>query len=100
MSDKYMKLHVLGFGLAFAIVGAIFTFILGLAAMHGYRAAYIALIGSVYKGYSATFAGSLLGAIWAFIESFIVGVIIAALYNCFTCGKWCKACQKKDEQKI
>ncbi|HVV69880.1 MAG TPA: bacteriophage holin [Gammaproteobacteria bacterium] len=92
MYAKYTKLHVLAFGFAFGILGAISMFIVGLFAMRGYGVGYVTMLSSLYIGYSATFLGSILGAIWGFLDCFIFGVILAALYNCFLgkCGT-CKA---------
>jgi hypothetical protein len=41
----------------------------------------ITLIGKIYRGYSISFAGSLIGFIWAFIDGMIGGALFAWLYN-------------------
>lgn len=38
-------------------------------------------IGHVYRGYTLTFAGSLIGAAWAFFDGLIGGAIFAWLYD-------------------
>ncbi len=81
----YLKLHVLSFGFAFGIIGAIWMFILGLFSMKGYGVAYVALLSSVYPGFSPSFLGSVLGAFWGFIGSFVFAVLVSALYNGFVC---------------
>lgn len=39
------------------------------------------LIGAVYRGYSLTFVGSLIGLVWGLVDGFIGGVVFAWLYN-------------------
>ena len=41
------------------------------------------VIASVYRGYSLSAAGSLIGLIWAFVDGLIGGALIAWLYNRF-----------------
>ena len=38
-------------------------------------------LGHVYRGYSLTIAGSLIGGIWAFFDGLIGGAIFAWLYD-------------------
>jgi hypothetical protein len=40
------------------------------------------LIGRLYRGYSITPVGSLVGFVWAFIDALIGGALFAWLYNC------------------
>ncbi len=98
MYGKYMKLHVVAFGLAWGILTAIFVFIFGVFAMGGYGASYVQLMGSVYYGYSASFMGALIGAIWGFVYGFIMGAIFSSLYNCIACGCGkCGKCEKGEK---
>ena len=41
----------------------------------------VTLIGKVYRGYSISLVGSLIGFVWAFIDGIIGGAIFAWLYN-------------------
>lgn len=41
----------------------------------------VTLIGKVYRGYNISFAGSLIGFVWAFVDGIIGGAIFAWLYN-------------------
>jgi hypothetical protein len=41
----------------------------------------ITIIGRVYRGYSISIAGSVIGFVWAFIDGIIGGAIFAWLYN-------------------
>ncbi len=92
MYANYTKLHVLAFGFAFGILGAFSTFIMGLFAMRGYGVAYVAMVSSLYIGFAPTFLGSVLGAIWGFFDLFVFGILLAALYNCFSCKGMCRKC--------
>jgi hypothetical protein len=76
--------------LAIGITAAIFTFIAGIfAAWFGYGVEIVELYGTIHIGYGPTFLGSIIGAIWVFIETFIFVVIAGWLYCAFA-GK----CQK------
>ena len=41
----------------------------------------VALLGKVYIGFNSTLLGSLIGAIWGFLDGAITGMLIAWLYN-------------------
>jgi len=41
----------------------------------------ITLLGHVYRGYSISPAGSLIGLVWAFFDGLVGGAIFAWLYN-------------------
>jgi hypothetical protein len=38
-------------------------------------------LGHVYRGYNLTFAGSLIGAVWAFLDGLVGGAVFAWLYD-------------------
>jgi len=64
-----------------------------LAWLTGWGAAWVNLLGSVYIGYQANWWGPIVGAVWAFVDAFITGAIIAFVYNsCMACCK--KSCDK------
>ena len=76
------KLDVKACGLALGILWGAGLLILGLLAMCGnYGAGFVNGLGSVYIGYKATLLGSIIGAIWGFVDAGIGGVIFAWLYN-------------------
>ncbi|WP_246225989.1 bacteriophage holin [Chelativorans xinjiangense] len=75
------KLQPVALGIAFGILGAVYIFILGITAMFGWGTAMIEPITSFYIGYGASIGGAIIGAIWAFVDSFIAGAVIAWLYN-------------------
>ncbi|NQU18563.1 bacteriophage holin [bacterium] len=78
------KLNVKAFGLAVGIVWGVGMFVLGIIAMaFGWGDRFIEILSSLYIGYKATFLGSIVGAIWGFIDAGIGGIIVAWLYNKF-----------------
>ena len=75
------KLQPTALGVALGVLGAACIFILGIGAMYGWGAAMIDPIASFYVGYAASIGGAIIGAVWAFVDCFIAGVVIAWLYN-------------------
>jgi hypothetical protein len=81
-NQHHASLGVISFGLAVGITSAIFVFLLGLmAALFGWGTAIAATLSSLYIGFGPTFVGSLAGAVWAFVDGFIFGLLIAFFYN-------------------
>lgn len=80
----HMSLGVISLGLALGVTSAIFVFILGVvAAAFGWGIQLAAALSSLYIGYGPTFVGAIAGAVWAFVDGLIAGVLIAWLYNRF-----------------
>ncbi len=77
-----MKLNVLALGLAFGLIWGLGLFILTwwIILFDG-QTGETTIIGLVYRGYSITAVGSVIGLIWAFFDGAIGGVIFAWLYN-------------------
>jgi hypothetical protein len=77
-----MKLDVKAFAWTCAIVWGLGLPILTwwIMAFDGASAAPTWL-GHIYRGYSLTYAGSLIGAVWAFFDGLIGGAIFAWLYD-------------------
>jgi len=77
-------LGVVSLGLAFGITWALGMFLLGIAAaLFDWGVPVVAVLSSVYIGYSPSFVGSIAGAVWGFVDGFIGGVLMAWLYNKF-----------------
>lgn len=77
-----MKLNVYNLGLAIGIATGLGVLILGIAGwLFGVWTTAIDLTATFYKGYTPTLGGSIIGAIWGFIDGFIGGVVIAWIYN-------------------
>jgi len=80
----YNKLNPKAFGLACGFIFALYMLILGLAAAWlGWGTNLVGAIGTLYIGYGATFFGSIIGALWAFVDGLVAGLIFAWLYNLF-----------------
>ncbi len=77
-------LNILSLGLTLGVVLAIYVFFLGIVAwLLGWGTQLVELTSLLYIGYAPTFWGSIIGAVWGFIDGFIGGAIIAWLYNKF-----------------
>lgn len=86
-----MKLNVK----AFALTAALFWG-LGLFALTWWVYAFdgpiqdAGMIAKLYRGYSITPLGSVIGFVWAFFDALIGGAVFAWLYNLMaSCGKCC-----------
>jgi hypothetical protein len=77
-----LKLDVAAFGLACGIVWGLGLFCLTwwIIAFEG-ATGDPTLIGRIYRGYSVSPAGSLIGLLWAFPDGLAGGAILAWLYN-------------------
>jgi hypothetical protein len=79
-----MTLGVVSFGLAVGLTWAVFVFVLGLvAALLGWGVVIAGALSSLYVGYGPTLIGSIAGAVWAFVNGLVAGVLIAWFYNRF-----------------
>lgn len=74
-----LSVHALGVGIG--AMWAISVFACGITAMFGWGTALVDTLSSLYIGYAATLIGAVIGAIWAFVDGYIGGVIIAWVYN-------------------
>ncbi len=75
------KFQPLALGMAIGILWAVSVFLLGLFAMFGWGGALVETLGSLYLGYGASIVGAIIGVIWAFVDGFVAGVVIAWIYN-------------------
>ncbi len=77
-----MKLNIKAFGLACGLVWGLGLFFLTwwIIAFEG-TTGDVTFIGRLYRGYSITPIGSLIGLAWAFADGLIGGLIFAWLYN-------------------
>ncbi len=79
------KLRVCCFGLALGVTWAVVVFFLGImGSQFGYGIGLVNVLSSIYLGYTTTVLGSIIGAVWAFFDALIGGVIVAWLYNVFS----------------
>ena len=77
-----MKLNVKSFSLTTALVWGfgLFLFTWWVIAFDGITGDPT-LIGRLYRGYSISPMGSIIGLVWAFVDGLIGGAIFAWLYN-------------------
>ncbi len=79
-----MKLQAKAFALSLGIVwGLIIFLVTNWSLLRGSKGEHLSLLKNFFLGYSFSFVGSLIGLIWGFIAMFIVGWVIASLYNKF-----------------
>lgn len=76
-----MKLNVLSTGLALGIVWAIGILLTGWFSTMGWGNMFVETMSSAYIGYSSSFFGGIIGAIWAFVDAGIGGLLFAFFYN-------------------
>ena len=78
----HATLGVISFGLAVGLTLSISVFFLGvMSALFEWGVPVAAVFSSLYIGFSPTLVGSIAGAVWAFVNGFIVGLLIAWIYN-------------------
>ena len=89
-----MKLNVKAFGLACGLVWGLGLFLLTwwILAFEG-NSAGPTFIGRIYRGYTITPVGSMVGLVWGFLDGWIGGLIFAWVYNLLVdwCGKNAKS---------
>ncbi len=83
MLFAFAPLHKFAFGIATGVAGAILMVLLTLAAMFlpGGREFPLGLLGQYFQGYSVTWPGVLIGAVWGFVVSFVAGWFAAFCRN-------------------
>lgn len=75
------KCQPLALGVAIGVLWAVYVFSAAIMAMFGWGVALVNVLASFYIGYAASIAGAAIGAIWAFVDGFVAGVVIAWIYN-------------------
>ena len=81
-----MKLNVKAFALTCALVWGLGLFLLTwwIIAFEG-ATGEVTLIGRLYRGYSISPVGSIIGLLWASIDGLIGGALFAWIYNFISC---------------
>ena len=79
------KIDAKSFALALGILWAAGVFFMGLTAIVcAWAKPFVDVLSVMYVGYAASIIGSLIGAIWGFLDAFIGGYILIWLYNKFS----------------
>ncbi len=93
------KLSPLALGLSLGVIWGASVLLMGLLAHYfAYGTAFVSAMGVVYIGYEPSIAGSLIGALFGFIDALVAGILIAWLYNIFACccKKKCGTCDTEE----
>ncbi|PIP86733.1 hypothetical protein COV42_00695 [Candidatus Campbellbacteria bacterium CG11_big_fil_rev_8_21_14_0_20_44_21] len=77
------RINVKAFGLSLGIVSAVVVFLLGFLSSFGYAGELVTFLEGIYPGFEPTLPGSFIGALWAFVGAFVIGISFASLYNKF-----------------
>ena len=75
------KFQPIALGIAIGVLWAIYVSCLGIVAMFGWGVAMVNVLASLYIGYGASVVGAIIGAVWAFVDGFFAGIVIAWVYN-------------------
>ena len=79
-----MKLDVRAFAIACSLIwGFGLFFLTWWIIMFDGATGEVTLIGRLYRGYSISPTGSVIGLLWALLDGFVGGAIFAWLYNRF-----------------
>jgi len=83
-----MKLSIKGLALASGILWGLGLFVgtWWIILLDG-ASGQTTFIGMIYRGYSITPLGSVIGLVWGFFDGLIGGAVFAWLYNLFAKGK-------------
>jgi len=69
-------------GIAVGSVAAVYFFLIGISAAYlGWGGEIVSAFSVIFVGYDTTLVGSIAGGLWALIEWFALGVIMAFVYN-------------------
>ena len=79
--DSMNKLQPVPLGVAFGVLWAVYVLFLGIAAMFNWGGGIVDGLGTLYIGYGPSVLGAVIGAIWAFVDGLVAGVIVAWIYN-------------------
>lgn len=91
MSEGCARLHVVGFGLALGLTWSLGMLCLGLMSYYfAWGTNIVVGLSDLYIGFTPTLLGSIVGALWGFVDMFIAGMIIALIYN-FVAKCCCKS---------
>lgn len=82
------RLSVCSLGIAAGITWALGVILIGLMSTYfGLATNWVDLLKSIYVGFDSTLLGTLIGGLWALIDGFICGALVALIYN--HCSKCC-----------
>ncbi|MFB6178528.1 MAG: bacteriophage holin [Halorientalis sp.] len=83
MSHDTDGVNARALALAVGVLWAGAVTVLGITSRIGWGDRWRSLLADVYVGYDETITGTLIGAVWAFVDGFTGGYLLAWLYNKF-----------------
>jgi len=75
------KMNVKALAIALGSAWGLCMLFIGFASMFGMAEKFVEVMGSGYIGFEPTFVGSIIGAVWGFVDGAIGGIVIALIYN-------------------
>ena len=75
------RLNIRALALAGGVLWGLYMLFIGWTSMFGWGTNFVVTMSSVYIGFRPTFLGSVIGAMWGFVDGAIAGAIIAWVYN-------------------
>ena len=75
------KLNIKALAVGLGVSWAVCMLFLGWVSIFGWGTKFVEMMSSVYIGFTPTFLGGIIGAVWGFIDGAIGGAIIAFVYN-------------------
>lgn len=88
------RLCVGAFGIAIGVTWGLGVLILGILNWKfQYGTLWMHTLASIYIGFAPSLKGIIVGTVWALIDGFILGAIVALIYNCVCKCCHCKVCQ-------
>jgi hypothetical protein len=83
-----MKFNIVQLGLTLGVIWAVLVLLVGIINLifPGYGVAFLQIVDSIYPGYHFGrwgFGGVIVATLYAALDGFVLGVVIAWLYNLF-----------------
>lgn len=75
------KLNIKALAIGLGVSWGIAMLFVGWASIFGWGTKFVEIMASVYFGFTPSFSGGIIGAIWGFFDGAIGGAIIALVYN-------------------
>ncbi|SIR97400.1 hypothetical protein SAMN05421858_4886 [Haladaptatus litoreus] len=83
-SESSSHLDPSAMGMACGLFWSFGVAVIGLTARRGWGQRWEQLFADIYRGYSETRSGIVIGAVWALLDGFTTGYTVAWLYNRFS----------------
>ncbi|MBN2479709.1 MAG: bacteriophage holin [Parachlamydiales bacterium] len=77
------KFNVKAFTLTAGITWGLSMMLLAWVSSFGWGIRDVSMISGIYLGYTPTFIGGIVGALWGFVDGAIGGFIFSVIYNFF-----------------